>query len=77
MKVVVIHGPNLNLLGIREPHIYGNIKLDDIHRMLEENAKANHITLELFRSNFEGEIIEKIQEGLGTADGIIINTAGY
>ena len=77
MKVVVIHGPNLNLLGIREPHIYGNIKLDDIHRMLEENAKANHITLEFFQSNFEGEIIDKIQECLGTADGIIINPAAY
>lgn len=77
MKVVVIHGPNLNLLGIREPHIYGNIKLDDIHRMLEENAKANNITLEFFQSNFEGEIIDKIQECLGTADGIIINPAAY
>lgn len=77
MKVVVIHGPNLNLLGIREPHIYGTLKLDDIHKMLTENAKPNNIQLEFFQSNFEGEIVDKIQECLGTADGIIINPAAY
>ncbi len=77
MKVVVIQGPNLNMLGVREQHIYGPMKLEDIHKNMEEAAKQQKITLEFFQSNFEGEIVDRIQECLGDADGIIINPAAY
>ena len=77
MKVVVIQGPNLNMLGIREKNIYGPMKLDEIHTQMENFAKQNGIEIEFFQSNFEGEIVDKIQECLGVANGIIINPAAY
>jgi len=77
MKVVVIQGPNLNMLGVREQNIYGPMKLDDIHRQMEEYAKQNGVDIEFFQSNLEGEIVDKLQECLGDADGIIINPAAY
>ncbi len=77
MKVVVIQGPNLNMLGHREQNIYGPMKLDDIHNQMKAFAEQNGIDIEFFQSNLEGEIVDKIQECLGDADGIIINPAAY
>ena len=77
MKVVVIQGPNLNMLGVREQNIYGAMKLDDIHAQMEEYAKQNGVEIEFFQSNLEGEIVDRVQECLGDADGIIINPAAY
>lgn len=75
MKVVVIQGPNLNMLGVREQNIYGNMKLEQIHQNMEAFAKQNNIEIEFFQSNLEGEIVDRIQECLGDANGIIINPA--
>jgi len=77
MKIVVIQGPNLNMLGIREQNIYGAMKLEDIHAQMENFAKQNGVEIEFFQSNLEGEIVDRIQECLGDADGIIINPAAY
>ncbi len=77
MKIVVIQGPNLNMLGHREKNIYGPMKLEEIHQQLELVAKQNNAEIEFFQSNLEGEIVDKIQECLGDADGIIINPAAY
>jgi len=77
MKVVVIQGPNLNMLGHREQNIYGPMKLEDIHKQMENFATQNGIEIEFFQSNLEGEIVDRIQECLGEADGIIINPAAY
>ena len=77
MKIVVIQGPNLNMLGVREQHIYGPMKLEEIHAQMKNFAEQNGIDIEFFQSNLEGEIIDRIQECLGDADGIIINPAAY
>ena len=76
MKIKVIHGPNLNMLGVREPNIYGPMKLDDINKNMEMVAKQNGFEIEFFQSNHEGDIVDAIQESLtdGTG-GIIINPA--
>lgn len=77
MKIVVIQGPNLNMLGHRDPRLYGPMKLEQIHQNLETLAKQNNFEIEFFQSNFEGEIVDKIQECIGVADGILINPAAY
>jgi len=77
MKVLVIQGPNLNMLGVREQHIYGPMKLKDIHAQMKAFAEQNGLEIEFFQSNLEGEIVDKIQEALGDANGIIINPAAY
>lgn len=77
MKVVVIHGPNLNMLGVREQNIYGPMKLEEINMQMKTVAEQNKIDIEFFQSNLEGEIVDKVQECLGEADGIIINPAAY
>ena len=77
MKFAVIQGPNLNMLGIREQNIYGPMTLDQIHEQMKSAASQNGTELEFFQSNLEGEIVDKIQECLGTVDGIIINPAAY
>jgi len=77
MKVVVIQGPNLNMLGHREQNIYGPMKLEDIHAQMEAFAGQNGIEIEFFQSNLEGEIVDRIQECMGEANGIIINPAAY
>ncbi|EQB35559.1 3-dehydroquinate dehydratase [Sulfurimonas hongkongensis] len=77
MKIVVIQGPNLNMLGIREQQIYGPMKLEQIHAQMKEFASQNSMEVEFFQSNLEGEIVDKIQECYGDADGIIINAAAY
>jgi 3-dehydroquinate dehydratase II len=77
MKIAVIQGPNLNMLGIREQHIYGPIKLEQIHQQMKDFAAQNGVEIEFFQSNLEGEIVDRIQECYGDADGIIINPAAY
>jgi 3-dehydroquinate dehydratase-2 len=77
MKIVVIQGPNLNMLGVREQQIYGPMKLEQIHTQMKDFADQNNIEIEFFQSNLEGEIVDRIQECYGDADGIIINAAAY
>jgi 3-dehydroquinate dehydratase-2 len=77
MKIVVIQGPNLNMLGVREQHIYGPMKLEEIHQQMKSFAEQNQVEIEFFQSNLEGEIVDRIQECMGDADGIIINPAAY
>lgn len=77
MKIAVIQGPNLNMLGIREQHIYGPMNLEQIHEQLKNAAEQNGVELEFFQSNLEGEIVDRVQECLGTVDGIMINPAAY
>jgi 3-dehydroquinate dehydratase-2 len=77
MKIVVIQGPNLNMLGVREQNIYGPMKLEQIHAQMKEVASQNGVDIEFFQSNLEGELVDKIQECYGDADGIIINAAAY
>ncbi|HXK24677.1 MAG TPA: type II 3-dehydroquinate dehydratase [Myxococcota bacterium] len=75
-RVLVVHGPNLNLLGTREPAIYGTTTLDDIHAELTLVAKARGAELEFFQSNHEGALIDRIQEAPSWADAILINPGG-
>ncbi len=77
IKVLVVNGPNLNMLGKREPEIYGRDTLDDILSRLNEQAQNLSIELDCFQSNYEGAIVEKIQESMGNVQGIIINPAAY
>jgi len=74
---VVIQGPNLNMLGMREQNIYGPMKLEDIHAQMKGFAEQSGVEIEFFQSNLEGEIVDKLQECLGDATGIIINPAAY
>ncbi len=76
-RVLVIQGPNLNMLGVREQNIYGAMSLDQIHEAMKSTAGENNIELEFFQSNLEGELIDKIQESIGTCAGIVINPAAY
>ena len=76
-KVFVINGPNLNMLGRREPAIYGNQTLCDINTLLEKEAEKLDIALEFFQSNCEGELVGFIQKAYGEAEGIIINPGAY
>jgi 3-dehydroquinate dehydratase-2 len=76
-KILVIHGPNLNMLGKREPHIYGRQSLDEIDRELQQRGSQMGIRVESFQSNHEGEIVERIQQAMGDCHGIIINPAAY
>lgn len=79
MKILVINGPNLNMLGTREPEIYGTLTLEQIEDELEKYAKEldRAIELEFFQSNSQGAIVDKIQSAHGEFDGIIINPAAY
>lgn len=77
MKFLVINGPNLNLLGIREPSIYGSSTLADLEAMMREHAAARGTEVDFFQSNHEGAIIDAIQSAMGGYDGIIINPAAY
>ena len=76
-KIFVIHGPNLNMLGIREPEVYGTLTLNDINETLLELSKKLDVELDFFQSNSEGALIDKIQSAYGVADGIIINPGAY
>jgi 3-dehydroquinate dehydratase-2 len=77
MKIAVIQGPNLNMLGVREQQIYGPMKLEQIHQQMKEFADQNGVEIEFFQSNLEGEIVDRIQECYGDAQGMIINPAAY
>ena len=77
MKILVINGPNINMLGIREPGIYGKNTFADLLRLLEETAKKEGLEIQQFQSNHEGAIVDKIQEAFGKVDGIVINPAAY
>ncbi len=77
MKVLIINGPNINMLGIREPEIYGNRTYEDLINYIEGAIKALDLEAEYFQSNHEGDIIDKIQGALGEFDGIVINPAAY
>ncbi|WP_334071694.1 MULTISPECIES: type II 3-dehydroquinate dehydratase [Paenibacillus] len=72
-RILVLNGPNLNMLGIREPGIYGSESLKDIEARLNELARNEDIELSFFQSNHEGDLIDKIHEAYGTCDGILIN----
>lgn len=76
-RVLVIHGCNLNLLGAREPQIYGKTTLDEIDRQIASLAEQFGLEVSFFQSNHEGEVIEAIQKAPASADGIIINPAGW
>lgn len=77
MKLLLIHGPNLNMLGTREPEQYGNETFEDINKNLYAYCFKINAELEIFQSNCEGEIVTKIQQAIGYYDGIIINPAAY
>ena len=76
-KYLVINGVNLNMLGIREPGIYGNSTLADLEKNLCDKAKELGVEVDFFQSNFEGEIVEKIHGAMGIYDGIIINPGAF
>lgn len=76
-KVLLINGPNLNMLGVREPGIYGDLSLANIEERLRKLAAELQLDLECFQSNHEGEIIDRIHAAYGTKDGILINPAAF
>ena len=77
MKILVLNGPNINMLGIREPGIYGKNTFADLLALLEATAKEENIHIDQYQSNHEGCLVDKIQEALGVYDGIVINPAAY
>ena len=77
MKIRVINGPNLNMLGIREPQIYGSTRYSDLVDMIEEHAKKTGIEVEVLQSNHEGDLVDMIQECYGKIDAIVINPGAY
>ena len=77
MNILVINGPNINMLGIREPDIYGKSTFADLLQILEDTAKELNITVEQYHSNHEGDLVDKIQWSYGKVDGIVINPAAY
>lgn len=77
MKILVINGPNLNMLGIREPSIYGSATYDDLCKMIKAHADERNIEVEFYQSNHEGDLVDKIQSAYGKIDGIVINPGAY
>lgn len=77
MKLLVINGPNLNLLGLREPEIYGRRTYQDLLSLLRQTGKEEGVEVECFQSNHEGAIVDAIQQAYGVFDGIVINPAAY
>lgn len=75
--ILVIHGPNLNLLGTREPEIYGSVTLDELNASVTRWAGEHDTEVDSFQSNVEGEIVDRIQQAASTYDGLLINAAGY
>ena len=76
-NILVLHGPNLNLLGIREPGVYGSVSLAEVNRRLEEAAAERGATLQIAQSNHEGALIDAIHAARGWADGILINPGAF
>ena len=77
MHILILNGPNLNFLGIREPEIYGRATYADLVRLIEDYAAQNGFSVECFQSNHEGDLVDKIQQAYGHFDGIIFNPAAY
>lgn len=77
MKILVLNGPNLNLLGVREPGVYGNDSLETINKELSVYAESNGIELDFAQSNHEGEIIDKLHACMGVYDGVVLNAGAY
>ena len=77
MKILVINGPNINMLGIREPGIYGKDSFSDLLSLLEKTAREENLDIRQFQSNHEGAIVDEIQKCYGTIDAIVINPAAY
>ena len=76
-KILVINGPNINMLGIREPGIYGKNSFSDLLKLLNDTAIAENLEIEQYQSNHEGDLVDKIQWAYGKVDGIVINPAAY
>ena len=77
MKLLILNGPNLNLLGLREPDIYGSRSYAALEAFIRETCREKEIECEIFQSNHEGALVDKIQEAYGVFDGIVINPAAY
>ena len=77
MKILVLNGPNINMPGLREPHLYGNRDYKTLCSMIREHAENTGVGVELFQSNHEGDLVDKIQEAYKKIDGIVINPAAY
>mgnify|MGYP002518642920 CR=1 FL=1 len=77
MKILVINGPNINMLGVREPEIYGKETYINLVEKIEKYAKENWVEVKCFQSNHEGDIVDEIQKAYGNADGIVINPGAY
>ena len=77
MNILIINGPNLNMLGIREPEIYGTSTYADLCRLIEDHAAQHGIGVTLYQSNHEGDLVDAIQQAYGKADGIVINPGAY
>lgn len=77
MKILVINGPNLNMLGIREPQIYGSQTYADLCEMIKKHCDSLKVSVEFYQSNHEGALVDKIQQSYGNVDGIVINPGAY
>ena len=77
MNLLIINGPNLNMLGIREPAVYGSATYADLCRLIENHAAELGVTVTLYQSNHEGDLVDAIQQAYGKADGIVINPGAY
>ena len=77
MKILVLNGPNINMLGIREPGIYGRNSFADLLTLIEQTAREESLEIEQYQSNHEGDLVDKIQAAYGKVDGIVINPAAY
>ena len=77
MKILVLNGPNINMLGIREPGVYGSQSYSDLLALIAETAKEEGLEIEHYQSNHEGDLVDKIQWAYGRMDGIVINPAAY
>ena len=77
MNILILHGPNLNMLGLREPEVYGHETLDDINRMLQDIAARHAVELRIAQSNHEGELIDELHRARTWADGVLINPGAF
>ena len=77
MKILVINGPNLNMLGVREPQVYGTATYEDLCAMIRVHAQNIGVDVELYQSNHEGDLVDRIQAAYSKVDGIVINPAAY
>ena len=77
MRILVLNGPNLNMLGIREPEIYGSNTYADLEKFVDDVCRENGIDYEIYQTNWEGALVDRIQEAYGKFDGIVINPAAY